>query len=744
MKNNYLITNIQNYRNMSKCIFALFVLIFSASLQAQTIHINTDNVLNKIPAFGYNMIPANHGFGIIANDGNFDPNILNALVNMELPVLRFPGGTYGNLYEWKRAIGPKANRGGMHGWKYIPDDNWFGPDEAGQLMEQTNGELTILVNFNQGAAYAADWVEYMNAEVGANPNGGIDWAQVRADNGHPEPYNVKTWEIANEGGNSRIWPRWPYDGDNESDQLAFNDPVFRDLVAYGGSRTYTNQTLVRDNAWNVSYIRTKGTPNEDFQVRWYPLVKESFELKVGVDAASAVSYTRVDDFGNSASSDLHYTLNEETGEVLFGDGTNGAIPPAGQNVYANYTTQNLDGHVQIYNAMKAVDPNILISDGFFFISEYELNDPSNVKSEGTQQHMAAETMKKFDQYYGTDVFKNAVGIATGSFPTQLDKNISNYTANNGKEPNLFLTEYGIMDRTLVNGVEHARTIASAIYYALLNYEIAKRGNLVQVANINYLFNHGNNKESAMREGQSHVNANGITTEMYSKYFGNQLVSTTSTNIPEQSYTYDPFTFGTTSETHNIPKLYSHASIDISKKEAYLMVINTTDDENITSSISGEGNGFQLDDLKSIKKLSATSLTAINTAGVSNNIKITDETIPTVINQSISWDFPPASVTTFVFNYSETLSTEDFVPSNFGTVEIVQQNGRTASYKFEFSNGDERIKNIEVYSVLGEIVYKDLKPSKSHVKLELPELNAGIYIIHVHTGYNYYMKKVFVF
>ncbi|MCL2624443.1 MAG: hypothetical protein FWD31_12345, partial [Planctomycetaceae bacterium] len=39
---------------------------------------------------------------------------------------------------------------------------------------------------------ACDWLEYCNGPVTSK------WGKVRADNGHPEPYNVKYWEIDNE------------------------------------------------------------------------------------------------------------------------------------------------------------------------------------------------------------------------------------------------------------------------------------------------------------------------------------------------------------------------------------------------------------------------------------------------------------------------------------------------------------------------------------------------------------------
>lgn len=56
---------------------------------------------------------------------------------------------------------------------------------------------------------AADWVKYTNApNDGSNPRGGVDWAAVRAANGHPEPYRVKFWELGNELGCSKIDPRF--------------------------------------------------------------------------------------------------------------------------------------------------------------------------------------------------------------------------------------------------------------------------------------------------------------------------------------------------------------------------------------------------------------------------------------------------------------------------------------------------------------------------------------------------------
>ena len=60
--------------------------------------------------------------------------------------------------------------------------------------------------FAQALADAADLVEYCNApNNGSNPNGGTDWAAVRAQNGHPQPYGVRLFEIGNEPYGPDLW-----------------------------------------------------------------------------------------------------------------------------------------------------------------------------------------------------------------------------------------------------------------------------------------------------------------------------------------------------------------------------------------------------------------------------------------------------------------------------------------------------------------------------------------------------------
>jgi alpha-N-arabinofuranosidase len=71
-----------------------------------------------------------------------------------------------------------------------------------ELCRRTGAEPLIVINIGhrdsrnlERAAYiqeALDWMEYCNGPASSQ------WGKVRAANGHPQPYNVKYWEISNE------------------------------------------------------------------------------------------------------------------------------------------------------------------------------------------------------------------------------------------------------------------------------------------------------------------------------------------------------------------------------------------------------------------------------------------------------------------------------------------------------------------------------------------------------------------
>ena len=137
----------------------------------------------------------------IPNTNGYRNDVLAALKELEVPVMRWPGGCYADEYHWMDGIGPKENRPVMvnNNWGGIVEDNSFGTHEFLNLCELIGCEPYISLNVGSGSVEeAAKWIEYMNAADGP-------MAKLRKQNGREEPWHVKYIGIGNEawgcGGN---------------------------------------------------------------------------------------------------------------------------------------------------------------------------------------------------------------------------------------------------------------------------------------------------------------------------------------------------------------------------------------------------------------------------------------------------------------------------------------------------------------------------------------------------------------
>jgi alpha-N-arabinofuranosidase len=143
-----------------------------------------------------------------AASGGFRPDLLQAITDIKPPVIRWPGGCFASAYRWKDGIGPQEKR---QPYPFsIWDDrevNSFGTDEFMAMCRHTGSEPLVVINIGtpqwnvrrtpetanvDWLQEACDWLEYCNGPATSK------WGKVRAENGHPEPYNVKYWEIDNE------------------------------------------------------------------------------------------------------------------------------------------------------------------------------------------------------------------------------------------------------------------------------------------------------------------------------------------------------------------------------------------------------------------------------------------------------------------------------------------------------------------------------------------------------------------
>nr|WP_321452882.1 alpha-L-arabinofuranosidase C-terminal domain-containing protein [uncultured Carboxylicivirga sp.] len=138
----------------------------------------------------------------IENIRGFRVDIINALREMQIPLLRWPGGCFADTYNWKDGIGPKSERPSIVNvhWGGVTEDNSFGTHEFLDFCELIGADAYINLNVGSGSVREAkEWVEYVTS---ANKSPMTEW---RKQNGREEPWKVKYWGIGNEnwgcGGN---------------------------------------------------------------------------------------------------------------------------------------------------------------------------------------------------------------------------------------------------------------------------------------------------------------------------------------------------------------------------------------------------------------------------------------------------------------------------------------------------------------------------------------------------------------
>ena len=138
----------------------------------------------------------------IENVNGMRTDVVEALKELQVPVLRWPGGCFADEYHWKDGIGPKENRKKMINthWGGVVEDNSFGTHEFMELCRQIGCKTYVNGNVGSGTVQEmSEWVEYMTFK-GVSP-----MADQRKANGHEDPWTVDYFGVGNEnwgcGGN---------------------------------------------------------------------------------------------------------------------------------------------------------------------------------------------------------------------------------------------------------------------------------------------------------------------------------------------------------------------------------------------------------------------------------------------------------------------------------------------------------------------------------------------------------------
>ena len=168
------------------------------------IHIDPARTVDAIHPFLFGGF-AEH-LGRCINGGIYDPDhpladtqglrsdVRQALMELRMPIMRYPGGNFVSGYRWRDGVGPRDERPTRYdlAWGAL-EPNHFGTNEFVDFCRDIGTEPYLVVNCGDGDMREAhDWVEYCNGVEGTA------LANLRRQHGWERPHKVKYWGIGNE------------------------------------------------------------------------------------------------------------------------------------------------------------------------------------------------------------------------------------------------------------------------------------------------------------------------------------------------------------------------------------------------------------------------------------------------------------------------------------------------------------------------------------------------------------------
>jgi alpha-N-arabinofuranosidase len=189
-----------------RALIALLCLAAAAPGQAPEarIKIDTDRRIGEVNPHLFGNFSEHLGrviYGGIYEEGSrlsdaqgYRKDTMQAVRDLGVSILRWPGGNFVSGYHWVDGIGPKDQRPVRpdYAWGGV-ESNRFGTDEFLQYCDRIGVEPYICINAGLGTIdEARNWVEYCNGDRNTY------WANQRRKNGHEKPYGVKFWGLGNE------------------------------------------------------------------------------------------------------------------------------------------------------------------------------------------------------------------------------------------------------------------------------------------------------------------------------------------------------------------------------------------------------------------------------------------------------------------------------------------------------------------------------------------------------------------
>jgi alpha-N-arabinofuranosidase len=298
--------------SLSAAVFILSAFTSSAQTATVSLHIpDAKTIINK-NIYGHFAEHLGHCIydGIYIGDTNKSiPNtagvrndIIAALKNLKVPVLRWPGGCFADTYHWKDGVGPKNKRPSMVNkwWGGVTEDNSFGTHDFLNLCERIGADPYLAGNAGSGSVQElSQWVEYVNG------SGNSPMTSWRKANGRDKPWDVKYFGVGNEawgcGGNmtpeyySNIYKQYAtfMTGWNNNNQL------FRVASGANADDYHWTEVMMRDipknmiegvslHYYSVIDWNAKGPAAEFSRLQYFSTLKQALHMEELVSRHEAI------------------------------------------------------------------------------------------------------------------------------------------------------------------------------------------------------------------------------------------------------------------------------------------------------------------------------------------------------------------------------------------------------------------------------------------------------------------------
>ncbi|NCP66437.1 MAG: alpha-N-arabinofuranosidase [Paraglaciecola sp.] len=291
--------------------------LFAANSQQVTLSLQPDKQGDIINKNIYGQFMEHLGRGIyegiwvgeqsnIPNQDGFRLDVLKALKELQVPLLRWPGGCFADEYHWRDGIGPRAERPKTvnSNWGGVIEDNAFGTHEFFALAELLDAETYVNGNLGTGTPQEmAEWLHYMTSDAPTT------LVAERRKNGRDKPWKVDYFAIGNESWGCGGTMRPEYYADLYKHYATFlkspadNQPI---MIASGGtdSQTQWTQTLLEQipEYWTMRMQAISHhyytLPTGDWQVKgsatgfgeeqWFSTLKNTLKIEDYIQANLAI------------------------------------------------------------------------------------------------------------------------------------------------------------------------------------------------------------------------------------------------------------------------------------------------------------------------------------------------------------------------------------------------------------------------------------------------------------------------